>query len=1088
MPIYTKKSNGTWSTNAKKIFAKIGSSTWASAKAVFVKTANGWIQAWPGNAPSVRPSDPISLRLTSYSGPLADTVNFEYINTVMYGDDGSYDGDAPIQIDNTSRKMVYYPDTSTNSTRTTIETSDVFNLSNNSLSDVDGVDGKYVRYSLRAFNNSGELDAFSEPVRVIRRTPEFASTILLDIDASLSEFFTQYALEFNIKNNWYDCVDWTRSYVRWWKHTDTTNYRNGTILQTDYLNSSTIGGRFNRYGSYTRGDGTNLNGESFISVMANDLPAGYYVVGEVVLLNSYTDYYNTEVKQSKASDAIPIVSNVRFLDINGETAIDSQGNIVSDALWDLKFDVSGVSASTTYRVQYRLYNDSATSNWYTDFDGSSANWEDSSIWRTSYNSDGSGDGYLSGVSLVGSTAYVEDRAFINTALLTGSPTYGGGLRRWHLEYRISVQNPGQARVYYNGTPQNGSYFHFGSSGGTFEIMPSTVPTLSATPLTGTSPLSVSFTVTTNSYPSGNASYPRAIGIDYGDGSAIDWQYYSSSNPTRTVNKTYTSGGVFTATVRTIPEGDTSRGTRSRTITSISRPPAPNTLTASTNRTDGVLLQWDLPSSQSANYYEIYWQSSQGTGPVNQSTFADFGRSGDTANAITSKSFLDTTISSNSTRYYRVRARNSSDTTDPNFCSDWFPSPGNNAITGTRIAANLTAPTITNVPTITAGGAVTAFFTGGSGPAYQIYWTTGVAPTTPVTPDASGTSSPLTDNSGPTTPSSGSVRWFMYVRSVATVGETSVGPSSVASAWSSGYEFTVNAANASPPSSVSASVSGNVFSVSWPQATNATKYRIYWTTASSYTGDPASSYDAEVSEPTRSTQFTLSYNTTYYFYVSASGSNNVWTAYNLARSSATTSGSPPVQNATAPTSVTATPGNGSVTVTWSGDTNATKYRIWWSTSSSGNSGVNPAVSYDAERTVRNVTFSLSNGTTYYFWVSASNTNDVWTSYGSSPRGQATPSAPSTPAPVLVSISGNNSLALGGTFSWSFSNSPTSYSVFCQGPTGTVFTTSNQYTYTGTTFRPGYDGTGWQGAGNYTIYVSARNSGGDSAVASQTTFMN
>ncbi|MFN9954163.1 MAG: hypothetical protein ACK55I_13775, partial [bacterium] len=114
----------------------------------------------------------------------------------------------------------------------------------------------------------------------------------------------------------------------------------------------------------------------------------------------------------------------------------------------------------------------------------------------------------------------------------------------------------------------------------------------------------------------------------------------------------------------IPEGDTTRGTRSRTITSISRPPAPNTLTASTNRTDGVLLQWDLPSSQSANYYEIYWQSSQGTGPVNQSTFADFGRSGDTANAITSKSFLDTTISSGSTRYYRVRARNSSDTTDP----------------------------------------------------------------------------------------------------------------------------------------------------------------------------------------------------------------------------------------------------------------------------------------------------------------------------------------------------------------------------------------------------------------------------------------
>jgi hypothetical protein len=91
-------------------------------------------------------------------------------------------------------------------------------------------------------------------------------------------------------------------------------------------------------------------------------------------------------------------------------------------------------------------------------------------------------------------------------------------------------------------------------------------------------------------------------------------------------------------------------------------------------------------------------------------------------------------------------------------------------------------------------------------------------------------------------------------------------------------------------------------------------------------------------------------------------------------------------------------------------------------------------------------------------------------------------------IYSSITGNNSLALGGTFSWSFTNSPTSYSVFCTGPTGTVFTTSNAYTYTGTTFRPGYDGTGWQGAGDYTIYVSARNAGGDSSLAFVTTYMN
>jgi len=100
------------------------------------------------------------------------------------------------------------------------------------------------------------------------------------------------------------------------------------------------------------------------------------------------------------------------------------------------------------------------------------------------------------------------------------------------------------------------------------------------------------------------------------------------------------------------------------------------------------------------------------------------------------------------------------------------------------AAVLTAPTITSVSVSNVGGAVSVSFTGGSGPAYQAYWTTGVAPTVPVTPDASGTSSPLTDNTGPAS----GVTNYMYVRSVLTVGELSVGPSTLASSWSAGFPF------------------------------------------------------------------------------------------------------------------------------------------------------------------------------------------------------------------------------------------------------------------------------------------------------------
>ena len=105
--------------------------------------------------------------------------------------------------------------------------------------------------------------------------------------------------------------------------------------------------------------------------------------------------------------------------------------------------------------------------------------------------------------------------------------------------------------------------------------------------------------------------------------------------------------------------------------------APTSLTASSNRGDGVLLEWNAVPG--ANYYEIYWQSYQGGGPANQSTYADFGQD----NAITGTSFTDTTISPGSTRYYRVRARSQATSLGSN-CSNWYPTYGANAITGFRM--------------------------------------------------------------------------------------------------------------------------------------------------------------------------------------------------------------------------------------------------------------------------------------------------------------------------------------------------------------------------------------------------------------------
>jgi hypothetical protein len=90
-----------------------------------------------------------------------------------------------------------------------------------------------------------------------------------------------------------------------------------------------------------------------------------------------------------------------------------------------------------------------------------------------------------------------------------------------------------------------------------------------------------------------------------------------------------------------------------------------------------------------------------------------------------------------------------------------------------------------------------------------------------------------------------------------------------------------------------------------------------------------------------------------------------------------------------------------------------------------------------------------------------------------------------APAAPTISGNNSLGIGGTFSWS-SSGATGYAFSIYGPSGLQYSTYGSYVST-TSFRPGYDAV-WQGAGTYSVYVYAHNANGDSPVASLDVFMN
>lgn len=288
-----------------------------------------------------------------------------------------------------------------------------------------------------------------------------------------------------------------------------------------------------------------------------------------------------------------------------------------------------------------------------------------------------------------------------------------------------------------------------------------------------------------------------------------------------------------------------------------------------------------------------------------------------------------------------------------------------------------------------------------------------------------------------------------------------------------------------------------YSVTTGTWTNApTGYSYQWKAQTSLPYPP---YSSTVDVGTNSSTYTSSATyLNYSIYCLVTASNSAGSAVSPASSNS-------IQNTAIPVVVTklATPGgvNASdsytnrITISWNTVSGADYYGIWWG----GQPGYDSAPDFGGPSSAGGWNgvgtsfddFNAPVGSRDYYVQAFKTGNATGTkSDWGGPNQGTRASAPvvTTPVPVLSSISGNNSLALGGTFSWSFTNSPTGYSILVTGPSGNVFTTSNAYTYGSTSFRPGYDGSGWQGAGDYTIYVNATNGGGAGEPASLTTYMN
>jgi len=155
---------------------------------------------------------------------------------------------------------------------------------------------------------------------------------------------------------------------------------------------------------------------------------------------------------------------------------------------------------------------------------------------------------------------------------------------------------------------------------------------------------------------------------------------------------------------------------------------------------------------------------------------------------------------------------------------------------------------------------------------------------------------------------------------------------------------------------------------------------------------------------------LSSSTTYYYRVSGySGTSN--SNYSN-EAGATTRGTAP----SAPTGLTASPGNASVTLSWAASAGATSYNVKRSTASGG-----PHVTIATGVTTTSYTNTgLANGTTYYYVVSAVNANGEG---ANSAEASATPLAPPAAPNGLTATASGTQISL----AWVASANATSYNV-------------------------------------------------------------
>lgn len=681
--IWIKKSN----TNpkwAKAIAIHIkrysGATTkWFAAKVIWIKnTSQGWLRVWPTSGVFAI-TDPYITTTASGSTPLygnqtVGTNDVIRIGTTYYGRNGTWDPNG-FSISSYSYSWPYYSssDPTINydelgSLASGVYASPSQSLNISSVTNATATDGNYISFRITAnasnslYSNTADSKDSYGKIKVIRRTPQNIS-YSLDGEPAIGQTLS-FSSSWNITEAYKPNA--SRSTIKWYKVDDLTNI----------------------YSGGSRVEITRVSNSYSITLQSSDDVFGKYIIAEETVFNTGSDYDIGENQFINGQNQVTAVtasavgvalsfSNVAVKDYYGQNGLDNRGRWPTGTLNQYTGQVNGYDANTTLRIRYRVYNFDTGLYWKPSTGiqtTASAAWD-------SWNSDGSGNGYISNVSVNNGVATFYDYFSLDETYFNG----GGSGPTWWLEIELSALKSGGTRTFYNSSnliPE--TYYISKRIDPTVSVSPSTVGTNSNVTISGTF---AGFPAT----PSTNA-YPRQYIVYYGDGTNSGYlpigEYANGTiNPTYSLTKSYSNTGTYTVTVRPVPFG--SDATATVTVANLPTNTVAPTLTTNTGNFSAgstITLNEGTWTGTNSYKYEILYGTS--------SPIADNSTS--TKTLVNTNQYVITNADATASSYYfRGRVTGYSG----------FSQTGNSAIalTGTSARSTITPSTTVSVGTATSSG-------------------------------------------------------------------------------------------------------------------------------------------------------------------------------------------------------------------------------------------------------------------------------------------------------------------------------------------------------------------------------------------------